>query len=91
MSSDKPTLKQRYDRLMLKHGRVLVIGLPYLWLMLFFLIPFLIVLKISFATAEYAQPPYSALFTWIDEGSISRSISAITCFCLATVFIYRPI
>ena len=68
MSSDKPTLKQRYDRLMLKHGRVLVIGLPYLWLMLFFLIPFLIVLKISFATAEYAQPPYSALFTWIDEG-----------------------
>ncbi|WP_404426291.1 ABC transporter permease subunit [Thalassospira australica] len=68
MSSDKPTLKQRYDRLMLKHGRVIVIGLPYLWLMLFFLIPFLIVLKISFATAEYAQPPYSALFTWIDEG-----------------------
>ena len=55
MSSDKPTLKQRYDRLMLKHGRVLVIGLPYLWLMLFFLIPFLIVLKISFATISICE------------------------------------
>ena len=68
MSEIKPTLKQRFDRWMIRHGRVLVIGLPYLWLFLFFLVPFLIVLKISFATAEYAQPPYSALFQWVDEG-----------------------
>jgi putrescine transport system permease protein len=32
--------------------------LPYLWLGLFFAIPFLIVLKISFATSTIAQPPY---------------------------------
>jgi putrescine transport system permease protein len=32
--------------------------LPYLWLGVFFAIPFLIVLKISFATSTIAQPPY---------------------------------
>ena len=31
----------------LRRGRTAVIGLPYLWLLAFFLLPFLIVLKIS--------------------------------------------
>ena len=31
------------------HGRTLVIAVPWIWLLLFFLIPFVIVLKISFA------------------------------------------
>jgi len=33
----------------LRQGRTAVIGLPYLWLVLFFLLPFLVVLKISFS------------------------------------------
>lgn len=48
-------------------GRRLIIGVPYLWLMLFFLIPFLIVVKISFASAEIAIPPYSAIMEYVDE------------------------
>ena len=32
--------------------------LPYLWLLAFFLVPFLIVLKISFAQTAIAMPPY---------------------------------
>jgi putrescine transport system permease protein len=36
--------------------------LPYLWLLLFFLAPFIIVLKISFATPIVAQPPFTELF-----------------------------
>ncbi|MDP2697082.1 ABC transporter permease subunit [Thalassospira sp.] len=68
MSGTAPTPKQRFDRWMVRNGRYLVIGIPFFWLMLFFLVPFLIVLKISFATAEYAQPPYSALFQWVDQG-----------------------
>ena len=32
------------SRLQMKHGRKLVIALPYVWLMLLFLLPFLIVL-----------------------------------------------
>jgi putrescine transport system permease protein len=39
-------------------GRQLVIALPYLWLAIFFLIPFLIVLKISLSQTAIAQPPY---------------------------------
>lgn len=43
-------------------GRWLVVLVPYLWLLVFFLIPFAIVLKISFSTAAVAQPPYTPIF-----------------------------
>jgi putrescine transport system permease protein len=36
--------------------------LPYAWLLFFFLAPFLIVLKISFADPLVAQPPFTPLF-----------------------------
>ncbi len=36
----------------------LVILVPYLWLVALFLVPFLIVLKISFSQTALAQPPY---------------------------------
>jgi putrescine transport system permease protein len=40
-------------------GARLVVFVPYLWLAAFFLLPFLIVLKISFAETAIAQPPYT--------------------------------
>jgi putrescine transport system permease protein len=43
-------------------GRRLVIAVPYLWLLLLFLLPFLIVLKLSFSTAAIARPPYTPVF-----------------------------
>jgi putrescine transport system permease protein len=45
-------------------GRWLVIVLPYLWLAVFFLIPFLIVLKIAFANIQLAMPPVEPVMTW---------------------------
>lgn len=39
-------------------GQRLVIWLPYAWLVAFFLLPFLIVVKISLSQAAIAQPPY---------------------------------
>jgi len=39
-------------------GDRLVILIPYLWLIAFFLVPFLIVFKISLAQTAVAQPPY---------------------------------
>ncbi len=36
----------------------LVVRIPYLWLLAFFLVPFLIVLKISLSQTVIAQPPY---------------------------------
>jgi putrescine transport system permease protein len=49
-------------------GRSLVIAVPWLWLLLFFLIPFFFVLKISFADTSLMQPPYTDLFDWVEEG-----------------------
>jgi putrescine transport system permease protein len=43
-------------------GRFLVIGLPFLWLAVFFLAPFLIILGISFSVADIGAPPYAPIF-----------------------------
>jgi putrescine transport system permease protein len=40
-------------------GRKLIGGIPYVWLLAFFLVPFLIVLKISLSQTAIAQPPYT--------------------------------
>ncbi|MFV8819868.1 ABC transporter permease subunit [Haliea sp. E17] len=48
-------------------GKRLVTGAPYLWLLLFFLAPFLIVIKISFAESLLAQPPFSDLASYADD------------------------
>ena len=48
-------------------GRWFVVAVPYLWLLVLFLIPFLIVLKISFAEQDIAIPPYTPLVTTYNE------------------------
>jgi putrescine transport system permease protein len=56
-------------------GRLLAIAPPYAWLLVFFLAPFAIVLKISFAEPEVAMPPYTEVFALIeDAGSFFLSI-----------------
>ena len=56
-------------------GRRGVIALPYVWLTLFFMVPFLIVLKISFAEQLIAQPPYSALLEHTAEGYVTLKLN----------------
>ena len=46
----------RINKLANRHWRKLVLYLPYAWLLLFFLAPFAIVLKISFADPIIARP-----------------------------------
>jgi len=48
-------------------GRALVTSVPYLWLVLFFLVPFVIVLKISFSDSQIAMPPYEPLLQWASD------------------------
>lgn len=43
-------------------GKRLVIAVPYLWLLVFFLAPFIIVLRISFSEVAIAIPPYLPVF-----------------------------
>jgi len=56
-------------------GRVLVIAVPMIWLLVFFLVPFLVVMKISVADPMIARPPYSPLFVQGPDGwSIKATI-----------------
>jgi len=47
-------------------GRALVVAIPTLWLLVFFLIPFAVVAKISLSEAAIARPPYLPLWNWAD-------------------------
>jgi putrescine transport system permease protein len=46
-----------------RRPRAFVVALPYAWLAVFFLVPFLIVLGISFSTQRIGIPPYAPLVT----------------------------
>ena len=52
----------------------LIVGLPYLWLVLFFLLPFLIVVAMSVATKTPTAPPFSfgGEHPWINLGGYAR-------------------
>ena len=56
-------------------GRTLVIAVPWIWLTLFFLIPFIIVLKISFADTRLGVPPYTPLVEWGEAGYLSLKLN----------------
>jgi putrescine transport system permease protein len=50
-------------------GRSAVVAGPFVWLLLFFLVPFLLVVKISFADSQLGIPPYTQLVNFA-EGAI---------------------
>ncbi len=56
-------------------GRGLVVALPYVWLLLFFVAPFAIVLKISFSDIDLAIPPYRALIEWTGQNALAIKIN----------------
>ena len=53
---------------MAKHGRRIVVALPLLWLLVFFLLPLVEVAKTSFTTARRGIPPFAPLWGFGDEG-----------------------
>ncbi|TGG91449.1 ABC transporter permease subunit [Natronospirillum operosum] len=55
---------RRIDLSRIPGARWGVISSPYLWMLLFFLLPFIIVARISVAEAQLSIPPFSALFQW---------------------------
>jgi len=56
-------------------GRRFFYAVPLLWLLVFLLLPFLLVLKISVADALQAQPPYTPLFVEGPDGSAALTIT----------------
>jgi putrescine transport system permease protein len=55
-------------------GKTIIIGLPVLWLGLFFLAPFLIILRMSLSDPASALPPYRPLLDW------SQGLEGISAF-----------
>ena len=46
--------------------RSVIIVIPFVWLLIFFLAPFFIVAKISLAELTIASPPFSKMIEWTD-------------------------
>lgn len=65
-------MSARLLRRLLPGPRWSVIGVPYLWMLLFFAIPFLIVLKISFSRLAIAMPPYTPILEYVDNALTLR-------------------
>jgi putrescine transport system permease protein len=53
----------------------LTIGIPYLWLIIFFLVPFFIVFKISLSETAIQMPPYNPVFNGVDTAEKLKSLS----------------
>jgi putrescine transport system permease protein len=56
-------------------GQRLVIAVPYLWLIVFFVVPFLIVLKISFAEfSPLGRPPFEPIVRLLEDGALQVKV-----------------
>jgi putrescine transport system permease protein len=52
---------------------------PYLWMVLFFLVPFVFVLKISLSQTAIAQPPYTPVFDFsVGSAAIKDAFAALS-------------
>ena len=56
-------------------GRLGIAALPWFWLGLFFVLPFLFVLKISLAEPQLAQPPYMELIREFEDGIMTLVVN----------------
>lgn len=60
----------------------MIIAIPMIWLLVFFLIPFAVVFKLSLSEAAIARPPYLPIMTWDDEGILSFVLNISNYFYL---------
>jgi len=65
-------LRQKIEDLwqQLGHDRRFVTLIPFGWLGLFFLVPFLIIVKISLSQAHIAIPPFEPAWQWVEAGQL---------------------
>tara|TARA_R110002110_G_scaffold87967_25_gene229178 strand:- start:499 stop:1461 length:963 start_codon:yes stop_codon:yes gene_type:complete len=72
-AAGKP-LRQRILRNLQHNWRWIVIAIPFIWLLLFFLSPFFIVAKISLAELAIASPPFTRMIEWAEGGILTVRI-----------------
>ncbi len=64
------SLKNRLLHSLQHNWKSVVVFVPYFWLLLFFLAPFFIVLKISMSGFAVASPPFQPMIEWVDDGIV---------------------
>lgn len=67
-ANSKASLRHRLGQMAQANWRGIVIFIPYVWLLLFFLLPFFIVAKISLAELRISSPPFTDMIEWTDSG-----------------------
>lgn len=72
--TEQPGLYSRLSRKVQASWRGIVVFLPYIWMLVFFLFPFFIVAKISIAESLIASPPFSHLLEVANDGIINIRI-----------------
>ena len=68
------SLKARLSHSIQHNWKSVVVFIPYFWLLLFFLAPFFIVLKISLAEPAIASPPFQPMTEWIDDSIVKITL-----------------
>ena len=58
------SIVDRFLRRLQENWRSIVIIIPFVWLLMFFLFPFFIVAKISLAEIKIASPPFTSMVEW---------------------------
>ena len=64
----RASLRVRLSQMAQSNWRGIVVFIPYVWLLLFFLTPFFIVAKISLAELRISSPPFTDMIEWTDSG-----------------------
>lgn len=62
---------KRMMRKLQDNWRLIVVVIPFAWLLLFFLAPFFIVAKISLAELAIASPPFTKMIEWAGGGIVT--------------------
>ncbi|RED14020.1 ABC transporter permease subunit [Pontivivens insulae] len=63
-------------------GKRAVIGVPFIWLLIFFLVPFFIVFLVSLGAPQFSVPPYSPAFEW--DGWVPRFVGSFDNYVFLT-------
>jgi putrescine transport system permease protein len=58
--------------------RILVIGAPVIWLIIFFLVPFALVMRVSLSQSVLAQPPFAPIFDWHGFGDFLAKVQQLS-------------
>lgn len=65
------TLVSRLGRTVQTQWRTIIVVVPFIWLLLFFLAPFFIIAKISLAELRIASPPFTDMIEWTSDGILT--------------------